>query len=65
MVETKKGTRSLNLFCGYKLNNKEQEYLLRATMAEFEKPKHARRTPLELINETKNVLKYYHKWLTK
>jgi len=64
MTETKKGKRSINLFCGYNLNDKEQDYLTRATLAEFLKPKYVRRTPLELINETKNVMKYYHKWLT-
>lgn len=62
---TKKGARDLNLFCGYKLNDKEQEYLIRATMAEFLKPICSRRTPLELVNETKNVMKYHNKWLAK
>ena len=64
-MDTKKGARDLNLFCGYKLNEKEQEYLIRATMAEFLKPIAVRRTPLELITETKTVLKYHHQWLTK
>ena len=64
MTDTIKGIRIKNLFCGYKLNSKQQEYLIRATMAEFLKPIRERRTPLELVNETKNVMKYYHKWLT-
>ena len=63
MVETKRGARSLNLFCGHTLNDKEQEYLIRATMAEFEKPKHMRCTDLDLVKETRKVIKYNQKWL--
>ena len=63
MPYTPKGLRNKNLFCGHKLNRKEQNYLIRATMAEFLKPIIERRTPLELVNETRKVIKYSKKWL--
>jgi len=54
-----------NYFASFdRLNESDRGKLEELTLKEFEKPKHARRTPLELINETKNVMKYYHKWLT-
>lgn len=63
MIETKKGFTNRNLFCGYELSIKEQEYLIRSTQNEFLKPIIERRTPLELVNETRKVIKYSKKWL--
>jgi hypothetical protein len=62
MTETKRGKRNLDLFCGYILSDKEQEFLIRSTLVEFELPVKLRKTPLELVNEARQVVRHLNKW---
>jgi len=62
VANTKRGKRSEDLFCGFLLSDKEQEFLIRSALAEFDLPVRLRRTPLELVNEARLVIKYVYKW---
>ena len=62
MTETKRGQKNKDLFCGYVLSDNEQEFLIRSTLAEFELPVRLRKTPLELVNEARLVMRYVYKW---
>ena len=55
---TIRSKRNKKLWCGFQLSDKEKEFLIRSTLAEFKKPIKDRRTPLELVNEARRVIKH-------